>query len=95
MKKTWTVTAVVVGSKYIGKYEAETGEDAIEMASADADVRLCHQCSDECEDATIESLDASSGDDVVSDREAWQDRAREAGWTPPKKGPKKAREKKS
>ncbi len=95
MKKTWMVTAAVVGSKYIGKYEAETGEEAIELAYADADVSLCHRCARKIENAEVEYMSAECGNDVVSGEETWQDKARAAGWTPPKKGPKKAREKKS
>lgn len=97
MKKKWSVTAVVTGSKHIGTFMAETGEKAIQMAydSDTCDVSFCHQCDTECEDPQIGSLVASSGDDVVDEHESWQDRARAAGWTPPKKGPKKAKEKKS
>jgi len=46
----------VVGSKYLGEFEAETEEEAIEkgLESNAAHVSLCHQCSGECEDPTIE-----------------------------------------
>jgi len=46
------VNATVTGSKYLGEFEAETAEDAIEMAlnSDRAVVSLCHHCSDKCID---------------------------------------------
>jgi hypothetical protein len=83
-KRTWSVTAAVVGSKWMGDYEAETGEEALEMAREKADVSLCHQCSDECEDPQIEHMSAESNGEVVTDEETWEDRARAAKWTPPK-----------
>lgn len=50
------VYASVVGSKYLGEFEAETKEEAIKMAEADACVSLCHQCDSECEDPEIDEL---------------------------------------
>ena len=49
----YQVTATVVGSKYLGEFEAETEEAAKEMALASDAVfiSLCHQCSDQCENA--------------------------------------------
>lgn len=46
------VSATVVGSKYIGEFEAETAEEAEVMAwqSGNAHVSMCHECTDECED---------------------------------------------
>ena len=51
----WNVTGTVTGSKHCGTVEAQTAEEAIEKAWEEADVgaSLCHQCSDECEDAEI------------------------------------------
>lgn len=48
----YSVYAKVVGSKYIGDFEAENPEAAIEAAEeAGATwVSLCHQCNSECED---------------------------------------------
>lgn len=47
------VSATVVGSKYIGEFEAETEEEALELAanSDEAWLNICHRCSSECEDA--------------------------------------------
>lgn len=43
-------------SKYIGEYEADTKEQAEEMAWEDAHVSVCHQCSREVEDPDIDDL---------------------------------------
>lgn len=65
------VSASVVGSKYIGEFEAETAEDAEQLArdSSEASISLCHQCSCECEDAECSDMqvelvedEATSGD---------------------------------
>lgn len=55
------VTGVVTGSKYLGLFEANSEEEAIELAmeSEAAHVSLCNQCSDECEDGQIEEAIAS------------------------------------
>lgn len=57
MKKKFRVTGTVIGGKYLGEFEAETAEEAVEMAltSEAAYVSLCHQCCDECENAEIDS----------------------------------------
>lgn len=59
--KTWNVTGVVTGSKYLGEFEAETEAEAIQMAleSDAAQVGLCHQCSGECEDPEVNEAVAS------------------------------------
>ena len=54
----------VVGTKYIGKYEAETAAKAAEMAWKDAHSSMCHQCSDECEDPEIEELTVEPVEDA-------------------------------
>lgn len=48
----YLVYAKVVGSKFIGTFEADTSEKAIKLAenSDEAYVSLCHQCSSKCED---------------------------------------------
>ena len=45
------VSATVVGSKYIGEFEAATAEEAIRKAQAEAHVSLCYQCASEVEGA--------------------------------------------
>jgi hypothetical protein len=51
--RKWAVIATVVGSKYLGIFEAETKEAAEQMSeeSEAASICLCHECSKECEDA--------------------------------------------
>jgi hypothetical protein len=52
----YRVTASVVGSKYIGDFEAATPDEAEALAWKEADVSLCHQCADECSDPSIGEL---------------------------------------
>lgn len=56
----FSVYGSVVGSKYLGDFEADTKEEAIEKASlSDAGtIFLCHQCSDECESPEIVEMTA-------------------------------------
>ena len=51
----YTVSGVGRGSKYLGEFDSESGQAAIDLAleSAAATVSLCHRCSDECEDPQI------------------------------------------
>ena len=51
----WSAYGVVTGTKYIGTFEAETQEEAEEMAlnSPRASVSVCYQCSDEVGDSEI------------------------------------------
>ena len=49
------VTGTVIGSKYLGVFEAATEAEAIEKALEDASCNLCHQCDAECQDGEIES----------------------------------------
>jgi hypothetical protein len=53
----FNVYGVVTGTKFLGVYEADTKEAAIEAAinGDNAFVSLCHQCNDECEDPEIAS----------------------------------------
>ena len=60
--KTFSVCAVVVGSKYIGEFRAASEAEALEMAWKEAGVSLCHRCSSECESAEIEELRAEEVD---------------------------------
>ena len=57
-KKLYRVSATVVGSKYIGEFLAESAEAAEKMAwdHENSSICLCHQCSSECEDGTIEKM---------------------------------------
>jgi hypothetical protein len=54
----YRVYGTVVGSKYLGVFEADTPEHAVELALMTASVGLCYQCSHECEDPEI--TDASA-----------------------------------
>lgn len=51
--KKYAVSAKVSGGKYLGKFEANSKEEAEELAMQEAFVFLCHQCSSECEDPQI------------------------------------------
>jgi len=50
------VYGVVTGSKYLGVFNARTKEEAKQLATPEAQVCHCHQCSDECEDAEIHEI---------------------------------------
>ena len=39
------VSATVLGSTYIGEFEADSEEEAIAKAEQEVQVALCHQCS--------------------------------------------------
>lgn len=53
----YRVYGKVVGSKYMGEYEATSKKEAEGMAvEAEGRCRLCHQCSDECEYPEIEDV---------------------------------------
>lgn len=54
------VVGIVTGSKYLGEFEAPDEDTAVEMAlnSNAAHVGLCHQCSEHCEDPSIDSATA-------------------------------------
>lgn len=56
----------VVASKYLGIFEADTKEQAEEMAIKQASVSVCHQCSNECTDPEIDEVTAEE----VADGEA-------------------------
>lgn len=64
-KKTrWRVHASVVGTKYLGEFDADTEEEAIEMAiRANGYVSICHQCASECEDPEIDEVTAEQIDE--------------------------------
>ena len=52
----FNVIGKVVGSKYLGKFEAKNKKEAEKMAleSEAVGISLCHQCSGECEDPIVE-----------------------------------------
>lgn len=91
MKRKWHVSATVVAGHYVGEFEAETGEEAIVMASEEAHVRACYQCARGIQDPELIKFVAESGDDLVENEPevSWEEQARAAGWTPPKKASKK------
>lgn len=64
--KRWRVWGTVVGTKYLGEFEANTMDDAIDKAleSSEACVSMCHQCSGECEDPEIHE---ASADEIIED----------------------------
>lgn len=47
-------TGSVVGSKFLGEFEADTVEEALRLAGAEAGASFCHRCSSECEDPEVE-----------------------------------------
>lgn len=51
--KRWNVYAAVHASAYLGEYEAETEDDAIEMALNEASVSVCHYCAKKIQDPEI------------------------------------------
>lgn len=61
--KRWAVYGTVVGSKYLGEYEAATKEEAEAKALDEAHVSFCHQCCGECENAEIDEVHAELRDD--------------------------------
>lgn len=62
----WHLSGTVIGRKYLGEVEADTMEEAIEKGWKLCHVSLCHQCSDECEDAEIDEVFAEA---IESDEE--------------------------
>lgn len=57
----YIVYGVVDARKYIGEFEADSPEEAEEMAwraveSGEVEIELCHRCVGEVEEATIEEV---------------------------------------
>lgn len=51
----YRVHGTVVGGKYLGEFEADSPEEAVEKAlDENGHVFLCHQCAGECENAEVE-----------------------------------------
>lgn len=61
----YRVYGAVTGGKYLGEFEANSPEEATQKAldSDAANVSLCHQCCDQCEDPEIHDAQA----DLVTD----------------------------
>jgi hypothetical protein len=59
------IYGTVSGGKYLGEYEAETEQEAKDMAleSDKAYISLCHVCDHECEDAQIVEVTAELASD--------------------------------
>ena len=59
-KRKWDVYGRVVATKYLGQFEADTKEEAEQLAleRGDAAVHLCHACVKEADSAEIESAEA-------------------------------------
>jgi hypothetical protein len=57
--KKWAVYAKVTGSRYIGKFEADTEQEAIDEANNKSPrcgiATVCHQCSDVIEEIEVEA----------------------------------------
>jgi hypothetical protein len=56
----FAVHARIVGSKYLGEFEADNADEAIAKAEASGAsyVSMCHQCSEECEDPECDKITA-------------------------------------
>ena len=54
------MSGIVTASKYLGEFEADSEEEAIEMAlnSEEASVSICHQCSHDVSDPEINEANA-------------------------------------
>lgn len=61
----WHVYGKVVATKYLGKFEAATKEEAERLAleSGAASVDLCHACVKEADSAAIEEAEAELVED--------------------------------
>lgn len=66
----FTVHGSVGAGKYMGEYEADTPEQAADMAyEAEGGISLCHQCSSQAEDAQVISVSVcnEAGEQVFTD----------------------------
>ena len=66
---TYRANATVCGGKHLGDIEADNAVDAIEKAYSlpTASVGLCHQCSDQVEDAEVTSVYVVNADDPTDE----------------------------
>ncbi len=54
----YRVYGKITASKYLGEYEADSADEAEEMAIDEhGSITLCHQCSGECADPEIHECD--------------------------------------
>lgn len=59
--KTWNVNAAATGGVFLGQFEAETAEEAIQMALNEAaSVTLCHHCAQKISDPEIDEGSATA-----------------------------------
>ena len=81
----YTVMGLLYANTTSATAEADTPDDAIELASDDLWPSLCHQCSDEVELGDIYGFMVYDANDKVvhDDAKTWQQHARAAGWTAP------------
>lgn len=56
----WNVSGTVVGSTYVGEFEAETAAAALRQAWKKADITLCHECAREVSDPEVAELVAEN-----------------------------------
>jgi hypothetical protein len=60
----YNVYGRVVGSKFLGTFEAENPQRAEKMAlKENGHVSLCYHCADECENAEIDDVIVEPADD--------------------------------
>lgn len=71
-RRRWRVFGAVVGTKYLGVWEASSKQEAIDkaMESDIASITLCHQCAQDCEDAEVNS-DLSTAEEIGTDDSEW------------------------
>lgn len=57
----YSISAKVVGSKYLGEVEADSEEDAIQKGYSlgTTYISICHECSSQCEDAEVDEITAT------------------------------------
>lgn len=67
--KRWSVIGSVTGGKYLVVFEAKTADEAIEKAinKNGGMISLCHQCSSECDDGTVEEASAEETNEPVEE----------------------------
>jgi len=56
----WHVSGTVVGSTYVGEFEAETASAALGQAWKKAGITLCHECAREVSDPEVNELVAEN-----------------------------------